>query len=106
MRLSRATLPAFTHELRICLDRLSEIFTPWKTNMDPENWWFGRGTSFQLCGCLVSMLVFRGVSEKCYSPCLCQIVFLCLTTLASAKASLARSILAIHITSGWPSTAT
>ena len=64
--------------------------------MDPENWWFGRGISFQLCGCLVSMLVFRGVSEKCYSPCLCQIVFLCLTTLASAKASLARSILAIH----------
>lgn len=90
----------------ICLDRLSEIFTPWKTNMDPENWWFGRGISFQLCGCLVSMLVFRGVSEKCYSPCLCQIVFLCLTTLASAKASLAWSILAIHMTSGWQSTAT
>ena len=79
---------------------LTEIFTPWKTNMDPENWWFGRGISFQLCGCLVSMLVFRGVSEKCYSPCLCHMVFLCLTTLASAKASLAWSILAIHMTSG------
>ena len=52
----------------ICFDQLSEIFTPWKTNVDPKIWWFGRGFSVQLCGCLASILVFRGVSEKMLQP--------------------------------------
>ena len=102
MRLSRATLAAFTHELlNMFLISCQRYLHPGKLTWTLK---FGgleedfRSTMWMF-GVHIS---FSGVYlKKCYSPCLCQIGFLCLTTLASAKASLAWSILAIHITSGW-----